>query len=49
MHLKDADKMADNVDLDQTAPLGAKLPYLGLHCLPKLRIIMINHRDNPIG
>ena len=30
MSPKDADRMANSVDLDQTAPLG-----LGLHCLPR--------------
>ena len=29
----DADRMADSVDLDQTAPLGAVRQ--GLHCLPR--------------
>ena len=33
---KDADEMANNVDCDQTDPLGAvqKHSDLGLHCLP---------------
>ena len=30
MHLKDADKMADNVDLDQTAPVCPNLESLWL-------------------
>ena len=33
MHLKDANGMANSVDLDQTAPLGKEQSDLDLHCL----------------
>ena len=33
MHLNDADGMANSVEPDQTAPLGAVQSDLGLHCL----------------
>ena len=38
MHPKDAEGIANSVDPDQTAPLGAVLEEqsdLGLHCLPR--------------
>ena len=47
MHPKDAEGIANSVDLDQTAPLGQEQSDLGLHCLPrpvclkKLRNIMV--------
>ena len=50
MHPKDADRIANSVDPDQTAPVEQS--DLGLHCLPdlsvqKLRIIMVDTISPP--
>ena len=45
MHLKDADKKANSVDSDQTAPSGGSTPFAQTFLSQKLRIITVLCKD----